>query len=472
MRWKSTLVLLAATIGIGMYVSLYELKQPTPEERAQAVKRVLGLSRETVTALDLAFPASTVTLALDGTTWRMGQERFRANEEMINGILSLASPLIAERVLTGTADHPLDLAAYGLSPPVGRITVTANGRPITLLIGETTPVESKRYVQLEGKPEVYVVPSSLFDNANRPKEEFRDPLLIRFDAWSADELTVTSASATFALSRQKDDWRLIRPLEDRAGRSEVTAVLTALGRLAIKRVVDEHPQAEAHSAWGFEQPMAEFALRLHGNPPTTVTVSVGKTLPDDGSLRYAKRSDEPALYAVAEADVQALLKNPQELRAKTCFEFFTSHVRRVEVASGGTAWTIERADGQWKDLSGGTVLDAQRVETFLAGLSDLPLTGFVEESQASGAGLESPTGVLTVWTADRTEPQRLAVGGAIPGSTERYGRLDGRPGLVQVPEQILTLLQTTPARLGVTPAPESVAAPAAPAGSPSRGSGR
>jgi hypothetical protein len=521
MRWKSTLVLLAAAGGLGAYIRLYELKQPAPEERAESAKRVLSVSREAVTALDLALPAGAVSLALEGAMWRLGPERLRANAEVINGILSLMSPLLADRVLAGGAERPLDLASYGLQPPVGRLTVTAGGAPTTLLFGETTPVERKRYAQLEGKPEVYIIPGSLFDNANRPSAEFRDPLLLRFDAWSADELTVAWAKATVALSRREGDWMLTRPIEDLADRPQVTALLNALGRLAIARVIEEHPAEDRRAALGFDRPLATFALRLHGEPPAAVTATIGKPLPEDASLCYAARSDEPALYAVAKTDVEALLKDPQELRARTCFEFFTSQVRRVQADAGGAAWTIEQVDGQWKDVTAGAALDAERVETFLSGVSDLRLAGFVEEGGAPrDAGLDDPAGTLTIWTADpstrasalaeepslgmsplpsqgvvpsegegrrsgapgsldsardtlpgglhRTQPQRLTVGGAIPGSTERYGRLDGRPGLVRLPEQILAILQTTPAQLAVSRAPESTASPAGPAGSPSR----
>ena len=70
MKWKTTLALLVLTVGVGAYVSLYELKQPLPEERQRLAARILHVLPDEVTSLAVELPHAKVTLNKDGETWR------------------------------------------------------------------------------------------------------------------------------------------------------------------------------------------------------------------------------------------------------------------------------------------------------------------------------------------------------------------------------------------------------------------
>ena len=445
MQWKTTLALLIATIGIGSYISLYELKQPSPEQRERLSKQLLDVQPDTVSQLVLDLPQAKVTLAREGSAWTLAPNRVRADGDLVGRILDLLSPLTAERILSGTPQQPLDLKAFGLDPAVGWLSLVANGTPATLLIGETTPVGSNRYAKLADHPEIAVVPARLFEDANQSSGTFRDPLLIRFDAWSADGLTVASAGGTFSLTRSNNAWRLAQPLSDAAERSDVNVLLSSLSGIRIKRFVNDAPQVEELATWGFEHPKAEVELSRQSVTPPRTTIFFGSPLADDASLVYAKRDDEPAIYAVASADVEALLKDPHGLRARACFEFFTTNVSKVELTREGASWTIEKTEGQWRAAGSDATLDTPRVEQFLSELADLRVSGFMEDAPKDMApyGLTPPGGVIAVWTTDRSEPQRLLVGSMIEGSTNRYGRIEEREAIVRLPDLVTTLLTTT-----------------------------
>ena len=464
MRWKSTLVLLAATIGIGAYISLYEIRQPLPEERERRVKRILSIPPETVTQLVFDLPQTKVTLTRAGSMWTLSPNGIRADPELIGQILNHTSSLMAERVLSASPERPLDLKVFGLDPALGWVTLVANGTPTTVLIGGTTPVQDNRYLKISNRPEVFIIPSELFDAVNQPAEAFRDPRLIRVDSWLVDELTMTTPTATCSLLRRDNQWQLTRPFADLADRSEVNALLNRLAGVRIKRFVDDAPQVERTSEWGFDQPTAEITLRQHREPQTTTTLFFGKSLADDPSLVYAKRSDEPPLYAVAAADVDALLKDPHGLRAKACFEFFTNSVTRVEVRRETAQWTIERTGDQWQETGTGLPLEAERVEDFLNTLSDLRLGGFVEDapSDLGRYGLQEPDGTITVWMNDQEKPQKLRVGAVIEGFANRYGLIDGRDAVVRLPDVITELLATSLDQFRPAAAEPSTQAPSNP----------
>ena len=476
MRWKTTVVLLVITIGIGAYLSLYEIRQPSPEEQAQRSKHLLDIASDTVTQLVLDLPKAKVTLTRQGSEWRMNPGNFRADDGILNRILSELAPLSAERTLN-SREHPLDVKAFGLDPAVGWLTVVSHETPTTILIGESTPVQGNRYVKISGRPNIAIVSSSLFDTANQPLEAFRDHRMIRFDAWSVDGLTVNASTRSFSLTRTDNVWHLTQPRQDRADRSEINALLNRLTKLPIKRFVTETPPVEQLSTWGFDHPTAEMTLRTRQAPP--VSLFFGTPLPDDSALLYAKRSDEAALYAVAKKDVEALLQSPENFRARACFEFFTSSVTKVEVARGASRWMIERPstpsstslrtvpsevegrnDTQWREATSHTTLDTAQVEQFLNKLADVRVKGFIEDRLANftryGVALPSSghtgqpqgepdnaVGSIAVWTPDQKEPQRLFIGAPIEGSTNYYGRSEGRDLILKLPSVVTALVNTT-----------------------------
>ncbi len=462
MRWKTTLALLLTTIGIGAYISLYEIRQPDREEHAHLAKRILDIQPDAVTQLGLDLPKGKVTLSRHDLRWQIGPSGVRADETLVTRILNELTPLMATRVLSGTPEHPLDTKTFGLDPAVGWLSVVANGKPVTLFIGGTTPVESHRYLRVSDRPEIFVVPSSLFDAANQPTERFRDPLLIRVNGWLVEEVRLTSPTVSFALLKQQNEWRLMHPFTDRADRAGVTTLLNTLGALHITRFLNDAPPVEQLSAWGFDHPKAEISLRQGNSSTKPVTLFVGNPLTDDPSLVYAKRSDEPSLYAVADAEVEQLLSDPQELRSKACFDLFTATVTKVEVSHEGSRWVIERTGDQWREAGTGVALDTAKVETLLRQFSDVRLSGFVDDtpSDLSRYGLHDPSATIAVWTSDPEHPQRLLIGSAIEGSTNRYGRIEGRDAVIRLPDLATTLASTPLAQL--RPAATSPASPQTP----------
>ncbi|MBI2104831.1 MAG: DUF4340 domain-containing protein [Candidatus Omnitrophica bacterium] len=433
MHWKTTIALLALTIGVGAYVSLYELKQPTPEERARRPLEVVTVSPASVTRLELALPQAAVTVTRDGTVWRLDPAKVLADPERIERILRSAAPLIAERTLDSASDAPLDPSLFGLSPPIGRVRLQADGATTALLLGEKTAVYKNRYLQVEGQPEIFVVPPALFEEANQPAEAFRDPLLIRLDPWTVDGLTVAAPSGTLSLARTEHAWSLTQPLQDLADRAEVEGLLRTLGEIRIRRFIDDHPQTEGSASWGFEAPALEVAI-IRGTPAVSTTLVFGGPLPDEPALVYAKRSDEPPLYAVAAQDLEPLRRDPHGLRERACFQFSPGLVSRAEVTRDGAAWVIERVDSRWRTASG-EALNTERVEEWLRKLSELRASGFEDDAPSDLAryGLEPPYGAIAVQTTDRIEPQRLLIGSPVEGSGSRYGRIEGRAAVVRLP---------------------------------------
>ena len=318
MRWKTTLVLLALTVGLGAYVSLYELRQPDPEDRERRAAELIEASPEAIARIEVALPEATLTLTREGDLWRLQPQGWRADPSLANRLADALAFLASVRTLTDSPEQHLDLKAYGLEPPLGQVTFVAEGHPTTVWVGERTAVEDNRYAKLSGRPQIFVISDELFQAANQPADTFRDHTLVRLESWHLKELGLRSPALTAQLVHRDNAWWLTQPLEDAADGEAVGALLKRLEGLQIQRVLPEETARDAAvlAGWGLEPPAQALTLLRDGDEQP-LTIAFGGPLSDEAGLRYAKRSDEPWVYALKASDVQEVLKTTvEQLRKK------------------------------------------------------------------------------------------------------------------------------------------------------------
>lgn len=471
MRWKTTLILLIATIGIGAYVSLYELKQPTPEEWALLAKQVVKLSSDEVTQLRVECPGTRVTLERSAETWRMTAPlAARAEELLVQRVLGELDPLQAERVLEHSTNKPLALSDYGLEPPRGTLTIKAGQHETVLAFGESTAVGKARYLKRADAPQVFVVRDMLFEALQQPVEAYRSHELLSFNAWEARRIMVASPpTSSYTLTKhpaaedgatpRADRWQITEPLLDGADEAAVSALLSKLRGLRIERFVTDHPKPEELSTWGLDQPPSRIIVVLDPNA-APLELRVGTPTTQNPDQRYAKRTDEPTVYAVAQRNLAELLQDPDTLRSRALLDAAPGQVKKLQVSWQGASWTIEQIEGRWKHAEGRVDLETEAVENFLWKLHDLKLLRFIEEpSQEAGRrGLEPPKGMVQAWLTGQEAPIQLSIGETVGQGPTRYGRVSGRSGVIELPATLDEILSTQPSSL-TTPASPTLPAP-------------
>lgn len=455
MKWKTTLLLLLLTVGVGAYVSLYELKQPTPEERSRLANQVLNLNPDDATGLIVTSPHGHVTLQRMSSAWQLippTPPNLRADASLISRVLNQLNPLEAEQVLQSTAQRPLAPADYGLQSPGATLTIITAKGMTKLLFGDPTAVGLNRYLSVEGAPTMFVVGDSLFELLDQPLEAFRSHDLVEVAAAEVRRITLASPASSYTLERisapsspaQADRWRLTQPVEDLADSAAASTIVSTLRGLRAERFLADELTEDDRARFGLEAPYATITLAVkEGSPPLELVI--GKVTDDNDGQRYATRLDEPTISAVASSKVAELLRDPQALRSRACFEFFASQVEKLQVSWGGASWTIERQQETWK-TSDGIEVDGAAVEEFLWKIRDSKLTRFIEDAPQDVAryGLEPAKGTIQVWLTGQSDPQGLSVGETTEGGATRYGRMAGRAAVVELPESLNDLLATKP----------------------------
>lgn len=456
-HWKTTLLLLLTAIGAGSYVALYEIKQPTPEERQELAKRVARFAPDDVTSLLVELPSLNVTLERKQGAWRLVSPlSARAEDSLVQRVLDELDPLDAERMLESSKDKPLALSTYGLDPPRGALTIIAGTRATQLLFGEKTAVGENRYAKVVTSPKVAIIRGGFFDTVNQPLEAYRSHDLLAFDTWRTRQLDITTQTVSYTLVKHGERWQLTRPLTDDADSGAAPTTLSTLRNLRIERFLTDSPQVEQLATWGFDAPYAHVTVMLE-NTSKPLELFIGKPTPDNADQLYAKRVDEPTLYAVAKSRVDELLQDPQSLRSEMVLDVVASQVSKVQLTWQGQTWTLEKANEQWTLTEGRLPLETSKVEDFLGKLRDVKLTRFVEDqpSELARYGLAPPKGIIEVWEAAQQGSKQLLIGdpinqGAAParpsdeGAGGRYGRVTGRASIVELPSSLNEILATTP----------------------------
>jgi hypothetical protein len=224
-------------------------------------------------------------------------------------LLTVSAP---RRVLAAGEYSPGQLAEYGLDPPRFALAVAqARGNTTRLGFGEATPAQNAQYVQIIGRPELYLLPRDV-------GEEWQ---LARDMAGRADTLLLPISIAQVWAAEILSRGMLYRFERDHAGlwfhhvgqhvhapgglvhhadpitASLIEAEFAVLDRLPIARIVARHPDAAALASSGLEHPATILLLYSRDSAGPVARVALGKS-PTDGPDCYARIQQSDTLVIV------------------------------------------------------------------------------------------------------------------------------------------------------------------------------
>jgi hypothetical protein len=233
-----------------------------------------------------------------------------------------------------------------------------------------------------------------------------------FKADDVDEVALTTRTGAVTVKRDGDGWKLLRPVEAKADKTAVQALVTALAEVRRERDVEEAPKNLGD--FGLDRPSLTVTVKLKagGAPPALL---LGEKNPT-GASAYAKLGDQPAVFLVYESTNRDLAKGMTELRDKTVLAFETDQVKRIELARQGEAMTLEKAGAsEWRVAAPVAArADGAKVRELLDRLRAARVKEFGEEKPKALAPLGlDPAEVrvgLTIERDKETSTQTLLVG--------------------------------------------------------------
>lgn len=401
MNFRTTLILLLVVVGLGAYLWFVDRGRPSTEERQRVAKRLLKeFDPQRVTDLHVTIAQTNATgertvttyhLQRDVTGWQvLTPVQFPANEIAVRRILDLARGIDQEAVITGTNYAALDRAAAGLTEPDLIATFVMPTTAFTLRVGEEVPGLWSHYVEVEGEPAVYYVPSHFKENLqlamDSSERDVRRRRVFAIRDYQVSTLSMEGPGHTVELRRGEGmTWRLTQPVADAADGKLINSLLERLEKLEVASFVEQatnfgSPVLTLTVVEGMTSQRLQLGARVRGMYDT-----------EDGppSEYLARRVEYPQYFTVRRGDIEAFMQPADYYRAKELIvgsEDATALELRQSVGDVTLTLTYDKERRAWAlSEAASPLLDESKLDAYVYDWLALSVTGFVSEVAARPA---------------------------------------------------------------------------------------
>ncbi len=412
-------VVLLALLGGAVW---YTRENPPADD--DAAPNVLDLEEDAIRAVTLQKKGSEPITVVRGTDdeWEFGGGLEIAADDSSIGLMigSLAS-LNADRMV---AENVLAWQPYDLDEPVLSVRYDLEEGGGELQFGRDTPTGSGVFARLKDDPRLFTVYSYNKTSFEKAVFDLRDKRLLRLDDDSISTVTVRAGGRELGFTKEKGDWRIVKPRELRADDFTVGDLVRAVRTAEMTEVLEE---GEASGEYSFRRPLATVRVTDSGGEHELVIAK-------DGDTYYARSSGHEGIYEVSSTLSESLDKPVEDFRNKKLFDFGYADPGRVEVRAGERSVAVERSEDKWMLKSdGGRALDGETVQTLLDRLRNLTATAFPSDraSDQGRYGLSAAAIEATVTPAEEgSGAEKVFI--SSPDKALVYAARDGEPSTYEV----------------------------------------
>lgn len=397
-----------------------------------------------VKKIKVDFAGKSLTLAWENDKWRL-KEPIDSPAELnkVNELLDKLSGLEARGA--DVLDNA-EAKKYRLDPPAGTVTLTIDEkdkktRTITFVLGKHDDKTKKLYVQVAGWPRINAVDDSLLKLVERPALAYRGRGLFDFAAADIDRIELAGPNQTLVFKKDKDDWRLEKPVKMGADAGKIDQLLADLGQLSAVEYITNSPKPEdLDQIYGLGKDALSATVHFSNGKKPAQTLLVGKQRPGKTDF-FAKLGDGPAVFAVG--------KNVRDHLGHDALAYLPLQLWRVPLQTitevsvqpeGAPAYTVKAADQGWS-LTGpfDAKLAAPVAVPFLAVLAAVDCERYetLSPKDPQEYGLDKPYLKLSV-TGKEGKKHTLQVGKpTAKGAASRYASLDDGKAIFVLGERFL-----------------------------------
>ncbi len=236
----------------------------------------------------------------DGTTEKVKEKvkvwvtsAFDVDSSKVDDIALAADTATTGRLIE---ENPKDITIYGLDKALVTTFASADGREISLEIGDKTPTGDKYYVRKAGTLPVYTLDSYKGDSLRLGKFDIMNKNLYGSEALTIDDMTamaLTKNGGKVFEAKQSGDseWQITAPVERKADLNELSKFLSWLVEFRVSDYIEENPANL--KTYGLDKPLYVFDFTLGGK---TYSLKLG-TLKE--SSYYAQMDGNPVVFTIS-----------------------------------------------------------------------------------------------------------------------------------------------------------------------------
>jgi hypothetical protein len=342
-RLGRILLLALLVAGLATYLYVYEIPKAAQEGKKE---KLLAVDKDAVTGLVLVYPDRELEVRKEEAGWRLVKPVAAPADETV--VKSLLGTLLDAEVQKTLDQVPQDLATFGLDKPtvIARLMVKDGAQPPAVSVGKNTAIGGKTYVRKGDEPKLYLTASSVAFGLNKQTKDVRDKVLLSFkdDDVTRVEIGPKDGPPLTLVRKDKDAWTV----EPGGHPADTTEVRSYLSSLRATRATDFPDDAPADlEKYGLAAPRLVVTV-VTGSGPQALLLG-GETGESTQKQVYAKRGDQPTVYALGDWSFKSLGKSAGQFRDKTVLGFDPARVGKAVLArKDGESVTVARSDGAWR----------------------------------------------------------------------------------------------------------------------------
>lgn len=369
---RKTVILVLIAIALGAYVYFYEIKGGEQREREKdRAEKLFDFEKDSINYISITSPKGKFAFSKTMDGWQIEQPvQTGADDSPINSLLRSLNTSKKSRTL---AIEPGEKEQFGLGGRAIRINFKdENGENREISIGDKTNVGSNIYVALTDTV-VHIVPQTLKTNANKSLFDWRDKKAVHFDKNGVREFSLTNPEGRFTFTKEGADWKITRPIETKAEKSSVDAVLNKLQNGRIKSVVDE----QGNNLAKYNLRNAAFDIEMLTGPEKAKTSIAFSRVEDN--ISYGKDGVRPHVFTVDSNFIKPFTKDLFGFRDKKIIGFDDDKVTRINLSHNNEPMRFykDTADVWYHDS--GSKAKKWKINSLLSTIRNLKAEKFVEE---------------------------------------------------------------------------------------------
>lgn len=379
MKLKGLLALFCVVLAVFVWLRFFE---KSFEETADA--HLLQIDQGRVTDIIITDGNNEFLIKRQANGWNLSTTPVdRADDEQISRLLTLASELKPfDRLRFKELKMKWSLAELGLQAPRRSITFRQQGLPDQVIyFGNEAVGEKSIFAKVNDRRSVVIIPSTLADEAFRPRDDFRDHLLTSLSFDQLKVIQVHQELGDLSLFFNDDHWRMSQPMDssvsERALKEWITPLLKAP---IIARVADNESNL---ARYGLDQPRAEITLFQDQNqPPVHLWLGSASTDKDAFTMPtiYVRSSARQGIFKISASFEKVFMIAPDLLRDHELFSVNLDTVDKITITKkemtislrhqvgGGDAWVTEGNNT--------TFILGSDVQRFVDGLEKIDVMSF------------------------------------------------------------------------------------------------
>jgi hypothetical protein len=427
MKTKTTLLLLAAVVALGVFIK-YESKGPSTEEARQQAQYMVNFEREKLDGIVIQNGDDKIELRRQDKKWRI-ETPFKDQADS-GAIESLLADLESWPKFDTIPAQEIEkdkgrLDEFGLSKAKLRLKLLGKEMPPEIVFGGDAAFEGKMYVRLEDTNAVFLAGQTVRTDISKKPEDFRDKKLTDLTTAQVTRVLLKTAAGEMELEKKADHWEIIKPLRARGDDQKIGDLLAQITTARIQQFVAED-RGDLHP-YGLAEPRGSVTL-FTAEDKGGQLLQIGSVPEKEKDQVYVRFAARNAVYTLPKKIEEILGTKPADLRDRHLVRVDMDILDRITIDAAGKGKTVlARQAESWTIASrNNQPANSGEVARLLDLLKNEQVTKFVEDvaSDLPKYGLDKPQLQVT-FSSFASENTAETTAGEHPFATIAFGKAEG-----------------------------------------------